>query len=85
MDRRDTLLYALGVGAPRPDLAFTTEAATTPAAVLPYAVIACLPFAAAGKIGSFNFPCCYTDPGSGCSPLPPTGKLSVVAGSSTSG
>jgi len=54
---RDTLLYALGVGAGLDDLAFTTENShDIPQQVLPtYAVIACLPFAAAAKIGSFNF------------------------------
>ena len=55
---RDTLLYALGVGAGIDDLAFTTENShDTPQQVLPtYAVIACLPFAAAAKIGTFNYP-----------------------------
>src|SRR5438128_9820579 len=54
---RDTLLYALGVGAGIDDLALTTENShDLPQQVLPtYAVIACLPFAAAAKIGSFNF------------------------------
>ena len=54
---RDTMLYALGVGAGLDDLAFTTENShDTPQQVLPtYAVIACLPFAAAAMIGSFNF------------------------------
>src|SRR5829696_410107 len=80
---RDTLLYALGVGAVFQNLAFTTENShDTPQQVLPtYAVIACLPFAAAGKIGSFNFAMLLH--GSQAirlfQPLPPAGKLSVVA------
>ena len=79
---RDTLLYALGVGAGTQDLAFTTENShDTPQQVLPtYAVIACLPFAAAGKIGTFNFAMLLH--GSQeirlHKPLPPAGKLSVV-------
>src|SRR5262245_27000904 len=80
---RDTLLYALGVGAGTQDLAFTTENShDIPQQVLPtYAIIACLPFAAAGKIGSFNFAMLLH--GSQeirlFKPLPPAGKLSVVA------
>ena len=80
---RDTLLYALGVGAGTEDLAFTTENShDIPQQVLPtYAVIACLPFAAAGKIGSFNFAMLLH--GSQeirlFRPLSPAGKLSVVA------
>src|SRR6478736_4189726 len=80
---RDTLLYALGVGAGTQDLAFTTENShDIPQQVLPtYAVIACLPFAAAGKIGKFNFAMLLH--GSQeirlHKPLPPAGKLSVVA------
>src|SRR6201993_1600405 len=80
---RDTLLYALGVGAGIDDLAFTTENShDTPQQVLPtYAVIACLPFAAAAKIGSFNVAMLLH--GSQevrlSAPLPPAGKLSVVA------
>ena len=80
---RDTLLYALGVGAGLDDLAFTTENShDTPQQVLPtYAVIACLPFAAAAKIGTFNFAMLLH--GSQeirlSAPLPPAGKLSVVA------
>ena len=80
---RDTLLYALGVGAGIDDLAFTTENShDLPQQVLPtYAVIACLPFAAAAKIGSFNFAMLLH--GSQeirlFKPLPPAGKLSVVA------
>ncbi|MCB0948863.1 MAG: dehydrogenase, partial [Mycobacterium sp.] len=54
---RDTLLYALGVGAGTDDLAFTTENSHgVDQQVLPtYAVIACSPFAAVSKIGSFDF------------------------------
>src|SRR3954467_11315536 len=80
---RDTLLYALGVGAGLDDLAFTTENShDIGQQVLPtYAVIACLPFAAAAKIGSFNFAMLLH--GSQeirlFGPLPPAGKLSVIA------
>jgi acyl dehydratase len=79
---RDTLLYALGVGAGTDDLAFTTENShDVDQQVLPtYAVIACSPFAAATKIGRFNFSRLLH--GSQAirvfSPLPPVGKLSVV-------
>ncbi|HYR14533.1 MAG TPA: dehydrogenase, partial [Mycobacterium sp.] len=80
---RDTLLYALGVGAGLDDLAFTTENShDTPQQVLPtYAVIACLPFAAAAKIGTFNF-AMLLHGSQGIrlfKPLPTSGKLSVVA------
>ena len=80
---RDTLLYALGVGAGVDDLAFTTENSHgVEQQVLPtYAVIACLPFAAAGKIGSFNF-AMLLHGSQGIrlyEPLPPAGALSVVA------
>ena len=80
---RDTMLYALGVGAGLDDLAFTTENThDTPQQVLPtYAVIACLPFAAAAMIGSFNF-AMLLHGSQGIrlfKPLPPAGKLSVVA------
>jgi acyl dehydratase len=80
---RDTLLYALGVGAGTEDLAFTTENShDIKQQVLPtYAVIACLPFAAAAKIGTFNVAMLLH--GSQeirlFTPLPPAGKLSVVA------
>ncbi|MGD9619849.1 MAG: MaoC/PaaZ C-terminal domain-containing protein [Mycolicibacterium sp.] len=80
---RDTLLYALGVGAGTEDLAFTTENSHgIDQQVLPtYAVIACSPYAAAGKIGSFNFSRLLH--GSQAvrlfAPLPPAGKLSVVS------
>ncbi len=79
---RDTLLYALGVGAGTGDLAFTTENSHEVAQqVLPtYAVIACSPFAAAAKIGSFNFSRLLHGSQSIrlFAPLPPVGKLSVV-------
>ena len=54
---RDTLLYALGVGAGLDDLAFTTENShDIPQQVLPtYAVICSPAFAAAGKVGTFNW------------------------------
>ena len=54
---RDTMLYALGVGAGTEDLSFTTENSHDIAQqVLPtFAVICCTGFAAAGKVGSFNF------------------------------
>ena len=79
---RDTMLYALGVGAGTGDLAFTTENShDIPQQVLPtYAVIACTGFAAAGKIGSFNFAMLLH--GSQeirlFEPLPAAGRLSVV-------
>src|ERR1700720_2658258 len=68
---RETLLYALGVGAGLDDLAFTTENSHGIAQqVLPtYAVIACPAFGAIGKIGTFNFG----------KLLPAAGKLSVVS------
>ncbi len=54
---RDTLLYALGVGAGTADLAFTTENShDIEQQVLPtYAVIACPAWAAAANVGSFNW------------------------------
>ena len=68
---RDTLLYALGVGAGTDDLAFTTENSHDIAQqVLPtYAVIACSPFAAAVEDRHIQFrACCCTDlRRSGCS------------------
>ena len=65
------------------DLAFTTENShDIPQQVLPtYAVIACLPFAAAAKIGRFNF-AMLLHGSQGIrlfKPLPPAGKLSVVS------
>lgn len=80
---RDTLLYALGVGAGTADLAFTTENSHgIDQQVLPtYAVLACSPFAAAAKIGSFDFSRLLH--GSQAirlfAPLQPAGKLSVVS------
>ncbi len=80
---RDTMLYALGVGAGLDDLAFTTENShAIPQQVLPtYAVIACPAFGAIGKIGTFNFGMLLH--GSQqiklFAPLPPAGKLSVVS------
>jgi len=54
---RDTLLYALGVGAGTGDLAFTTENShDVPQQVLPtFAVICCMGFAATPLVGSFNW------------------------------
>lgn len=79
---RDTLLYALGVGAGTGDLAFTTENShDVDQQVLPtYAVIACSPFAAATMIGSFNFSKLLHGSQSirVFAPLPPAGRLSVV-------
>jgi acyl dehydratase len=80
---RDTLLYAIGVGAGLDDLQFTTENShDIEQQVLPtYAVIACSPFAAAAKIGTFNFGMLLH--GSQeirvAKPLPPAGKLKVVS------
>lgn len=79
---RDTLLYALGVGAGVDDLAYTTENSHDIAQqVLPtFAVICCTGFAAVGKVGSFNFGMLLH--GSQeirlHKPLPPSGSLSVV-------
>jgi acyl dehydratase len=78
---RDTLLYALGVGAGTKDLAFTTENSHDIAQqVLPtYAVIACPAWGAVGEVGSFNFGMLLH--GSQqirlYAPLPPSGKLDV--------
>lgn len=80
---RDTLLYALGVGAGVDELAFTTENSHgIDQQVLPtYAVIACSPFAAAGLIGTFNFSMLlHGSQGVRVfKPLPPAGKLRVVS------
>ena len=79
---RDTLLYALGVGAGTDDLSYTTENSHDIAQqVLPtFAVICCTGFAAAGKVGSFNFGLLLH--GSQeirlHKPLPASGSLSVV-------
>ncbi len=80
---RDTLLYALGVGAGTDDLAYTTENShDVPQQVLPtFAVICCMGFAAAPLVGSFNWGKLLH--GSQevrlSAPLPPAGALSVVA------
>ena len=54
---RDTLLYALGVGAGVDDLAFTSENShDIPQQVLPtFAVICCMGFGAAPLVGTFNW------------------------------
>lgn len=80
---RDTLLYALGVGAGTGDLAYTTENShDIPQQVLPtFAVICCMGFAAAPLVGSFNWGMLLH--GSQeirlSAPLPASGSLSVVA------
>jgi acyl dehydratase len=80
---RDTLLYALGVGAGLDDRAFTTENShDIPQQVLPtYAVICSPAFAAAAKIGTFNFALLLHGSQSIRlhAPLPAKGKLSVVS------
>ena len=79
---RDTLLYALGVGAGTDDLAFTTENShDVPQQVLPtYAVIACTGFRRGRQDRRFNFAMLLH--GSQeirlFEPLPAAGKLSVV-------
>ena len=79
---RDTLLYALGVGAGAEDLRFTTENShgITQQVLPTYAVICCPAFGAAAKVGTFNWALLLH--GSQTirlhSPLPPAGKLSVV-------
>jgi acyl dehydratase len=78
---RDTMLYALGVGAGPQDLAFTTENShDIDQQVLPtYAVIACPAWGAAGNVGSFNWAMLLH--GSQQirlhAPLPASGKLNV--------
>lgn len=80
---RDTMLYALGVGAGTDDLAYTTENShDITQQVLPtFAVICCMGFAAAPLVGSFNWGMLLH--GSQeirlSSPLPASGALSVVA------
>lgn len=80
---RDTLLYALGVGAGIDDLAFTTENShDIDQQVLPtYAVICCPAFGAAGLVGKFNWAMLLHGSQSIRlhAPLPPAGKLSVVS------
>ena len=79
---RETLLYALGVGAGLDDLQFTTENShEISQQVLPtYAVICCPAFGAAGLVGKINWAMLLH--GSQAirlhAPLPPAGKLSVV-------
>ena len=78
---RDTLLYALGVGAGTEDLAFTTENShDIEQQVLPtYAVIACSAWGAMTEVGSFNWAMLLH--GSQQirlhAPLPPSGALNV--------
>ncbi|MCV7199650.1 MaoC family dehydratase [Mycobacterium angelicum] len=80
---RDTLLYALGVGAGTEDLSFTTENShgITQQVLPTYAVICCPAFGAAAKVGTFNWAMLLHGSQSvrlhGA--LPPAGKLSVVS------
>ncbi|WP_319445809.1 MULTISPECIES: MaoC family dehydratase [unclassified Mycobacterium] len=80
---RETLLYALGVGAGTADLAFTTENShDIEQQVLPtYAVIACPAWGAAAEVGNFNWAMLLH--GSQqirlYKPLPPAGKLNVTS------
>ncbi|HEU4360136.1 MAG TPA: MaoC/PaaZ C-terminal domain-containing protein [Mycobacterium sp.] len=80
---RDTMLYALGVGAGTADLSFTTENShDTPQQVLPtYAVICCIGFAAGSRIGTFN-PAMLLHGSQQVrlfAALPPAGSLRVVS------
>jgi acyl dehydratase len=80
---RDTLLYALGVGAGTQDLSLTTENShgITQQVLPTYAVICCPAFGAAGMIGKFNW-AMLLHGSQGVrlhAPLPPAGKLSVVS------
>jgi acyl dehydratase len=80
---RDTMLYALGVGAGTEDLSFTTENShgITQQVLPTYAVICCPAFGAAAKIGTFNW-AMLLHGSQGIrlhAPLPPAGKLSVVS------
>jgi acyl dehydratase len=80
---RETLLYALGVGAGIDDLSFTTENShgITQQVLPTYAVICCPAFGAAGKVGKFNW-AMLLHGSQGIrlhAPLPPAGKLSVVS------
>ncbi|MBS4728935.1 MaoC family dehydratase N-terminal domain-containing protein [Mycobacterium sp. SM1] len=80
---RDTLLYALGVGAGTEDLSFTTENShgITQQVLPTYAVICCPAFGAAAKIGTFNW-AMLLHGSQGIrlhAPLPAAGKLSVVS------
>lgn len=80
---RDTLLYALGVGAGTADLAFTTENSHgIEQQVLPtYAVIASPAWGAMGLVGEFDFARLLHGSQSIrlFAPLRPNGRLSVVA------
>lgn len=80
---RDTMLYALGVGAGTADLSLTTENShgITQQVLPTYAVIACAGFSALSKIGTFNVGLLLH--GSQqirlFSPLPAAGGLRVVS------
>lgn len=80
---RETLLYALGVGAGTEDLAFTTENSHgVEQQVLPtYAVIASPAWGAVGTVGDFDFSMLLHGSQSIrlFALLPPSGKLSVVS------
>jgi acyl dehydratase len=80
---RDTMLYALGVGAGIDDLSFTTENShdITLQTLPTYAVICCPAFGAAGKIGDFNWGMLLHGSQSIRlhAPLPVAGKLSVIS------
>jgi acyl dehydratase len=79
---RDTMLYALGVGAGTEELSFTTDNShDINQQVLPtYAVICCVGFGGVAKVGEFDFSQLLH--GSQeirlFAPLPPAGRLSVV-------
>jgi acyl dehydratase len=79
---RDTMLYALGVGAGTEELSFTTDNShDISQQVLPtYAVICCVGFGGVAKVGDFDFSQLLH--GSQeirlFAPLPPAGRLSVV-------
>ncbi len=80
---RDTILYALGVGAGVDDLSFTTDNShgVTLQTLPTYAVICCPAFGAAVKIGEFNWGMLLHGSQSIRlhTPLPVAGKLSVVS------
>lgn len=80
---RDTMLYALGVGAGTADLSFTTENShgITQQVLPTYAVICCLGFGAAGLIGTFD-PAMLLHGSQEVrlfAPLPAAGSLRVVS------
>jgi acyl dehydratase len=80
---RDTMLYALGVGAGTQDLSLTTENShgITQQVLPTYVVICCPGFAAASKIGTFNW-AMLLHGSQGIrlhATLPVAGKLSVVS------